>query len=171
MGRWRPPQQPGSPYITPEGARALREEHQRLWREKRPEVVKALSEAAAEGDRSENAEYIYRKKELAGIDRRLRYLSRQLDRIRIVDAMPADPERVFFGAWVELLDTDGAAFSYRIVGVDETDARSGWISVDSPVARALLGGRVGGVVSVDSPEGQRRLEIRAIRYTPEPDDA
>lgn len=159
MGRWRPPQQPGSPYITPEGARALREEHQRLWRVERPEVVQALAAAAAEGDRSENAEYTYRKKQLAGIDRRLRYLGKQLDRIKVVDRPPADTSRVFFGAWVRLGGVhEQDTVRYRIVGSDETDARRGWISVDSPLARALLGKRVGDAIEIT-------VDGRALAYT------
>ena len=167
MGRWRPPEKPGSPYITPEGARALREEHQRLWRVERPEVVQALAAAAAEGDRSENAEYTYRKKQLGGIDRRLRYLGKQLDRLKVVDRPPADPTRVFFGAWVTLQEEDrGGRVRYRIVGGDETDARRGWISVDAPLARALLGKRAGDVLKVDLPDGQQVVEISEISYQP-----
>lgn len=165
MGRWRPPAKPGSPYITPEGAKALREEHQRLWRVERPEVVQALAAAAAEGDRSENAEYTYRKKQLGGIDRRLRYLGKQLDRLKVVDRPPADPARVFFGAWVTVRRTDrDRPVRYRIVGGDETDARRGWISVDAPLARALLGKRVGDTLRVDLPEGSQDVEIMEISY-------
>lgn len=166
MGRWRPPQKPSSPYITPEGARALREELRDLWKAQRPEVVKALSAAAAEGDRSENAEYIYRKKQLAGIDRRVRYLTKRLDRIQVVDRPPDEPGRVRFGAWVELADEDGATRCYRIVGADETDAKQGWVSVDSPVARALLGKEAGDEVSVRLPDGDRLFEILGVRYRP-----
>ncbi len=164
MGRWKPPARPSSPYITAEGAKRLRTELQRLWKVERPEVVKALSEAAAEGDRSENAEYIYRKKQLGGIDRRVRYLSLRLDQVRIVDRAPDDPDRVRFGAWVTLCDEEGAERRYRIVGADETDARRGWVSIDSPVARALLGKSAGDEVSVELPGGAVRYEVQAIRY-------
>lgn len=164
MGRWRPPATPSSPYITPEGAQALRDELKRLWRRERPEVVKALAAAAAEGDRSENAEYTYRKKQLGGIDRRIRYLSRRLDVIRVVERAPDNPEAVRFGAWVVLLDEGGAAHRYRIVGADETDARAGWVSVDSPVARALMGKSAGDEVAVDLPGGPAVFEVVEVRY-------
>lgn len=164
MGRWRPPSKPSSPYITAEGAAALLEELQRLWKVERPEVVRALSAAAAEGDRSENAEYIYRKKQLGGIDRRVRYLSKRLDQVQVVDRVPDDQSEVRFGAWVSLLDEDGKPLEYRIVGADETDASLGWVSVDSPVARALLGKRSGDEVQVRLPEGEVWLEVTAVRY-------
>lgn len=164
MGRWRPPQTPSSPYITAEGARALREELHRLWKIERPEVVKALSAAAAEGDRSENAEYIYRKKQLGGIDRRVRYLSKRLDVVKIVDRPPDETGKVRFGAWVDLSDEDGVERCYRIVGADETDAKRGWVSVDSPVARALLGKESGDEVSVTLPEGEVTFEVLEVRY-------
>ena len=165
MGRWRPPAEPSSPYITADGARRLREELHQLWKVERPEVVKALSAAAAEGDRSENAEYIYRKKQLGGIDRRVRYLSRRLDQVKVVDRAPDDPSRVRFGAWVTLEDEIGEERSYRIVGADETDARRGWVSIDSPVARALLGKAVGDEVAVELPDGEVVFEVQAIRYS------
>ncbi len=168
MGRWRAPQTPSSPYITPEGARALREELSRLWKVDRPEVVKALKEAAAEGDRSENAEYIYRKKQLGGIDRRVRYLSKRLDQIQVVDRPPADLQRIRFGAWIDLSVDNGEQRCYRIVGADETDAKRGWVSVDSPVARALLGKEVGDEIPVSLPEGEQCFEVLAVRYQ-EPD--
>ncbi len=166
MGRWRPPTPPSSPYITPEGARALREELDDLWKRQRPDVVRALSAAAAEGDRSENAEYIYRKKQLGGIDRRVRYLSKRLDRIQVVDRPPDDTGKVRFGAWVELADPGGVARCYRIVGADETDAGKGWVSVDSPVARALVGKQAGDEVAVRLPDGDILLEVLEVRYHP-----
>ncbi len=165
MGRWRPPQTPSSPYITPEGAQALKAELQQLWREVRPEVVRALAAAAAEGDRSENAEYTYRKKQLGGIDRRIRYLSKRLDVIKVVDRLPADLDTVRFGAWVSLQAPRVPISSYRIVGADETDAEKGWISIDSPVARALLGKRVGDVLEVELPAGPGRFEVLEVSYT------
>jgi transcription elongation factor GreB len=167
MGRWRPPARASSPYITADGARRLDKELKELWKTRRPEVVRALAAAAAEGDRSENAEYTYRKKQLGEIDRRIRYLSKRLDQVKVVDRPPADTDRVRFGAWVRLA-VNGSESRYRIVGADETDAVSGWISVDSPVARALLGKRVGDEVKVALPEGRDVLEILEISYHPRP---
>lgn len=164
MGRWRRAEKPGSPYITPEGAGRLREEAQYLWRQLRPEVVKALAAAAAEGDRSENAEYTYRKKQLGSIDRRLRYLGKRIDSMKIVDRPPADTSVIRFGARVTLDSSSEGQVEYRIVGVDETDAKLGFISIDSPVARALLGKRVGDSTEVELPECQVELEVLSIRY-------
>ena len=164
MGRWRPPSKPSSPYITAEGAARLREELQQLWKVERPEVVRALSAAAAEGDRSENAEYIYRKKQLGGIDRRVRYLSKRLDHVQVIDRIPEDQDVVRFGAWVNLEESDGQKREYRIVGADETDATLGWVSIDSPVARALLGKSSGDEVRVELPEGEVLLEVISVRY-------
>lgn len=164
MTRWRPPQAKSSPYITPEGARALDTELKSLWKLRRTEVVPALSAAAAEGDRSENAEYIYRKKQLAEIDRRVRYLSRRLDEVEVVHHSPPDHGRIYFGAMVELEDEAGDTFSYRIVGADETDAAKGWISVDSPLARALMGKSVDAAVSVELPGGQSEFTILSVDY-------
>ncbi len=164
MGRWRPAAKPGSPYITPAGAQRLREELRYLWKSLRPEVVRALADAAAEGDRSENAEYIYRKKQLAEIDRRLRYLSKRVDIMKIVDRPPTDVSVIRFGAWITLQGPDGDAVTYRIVGVDETDAKQGFISIDSPVALALLGKSVGDRVEVKLPECQADFEVLRINY-------
>ena len=164
MGRWRPPVKPGSPYITPQGAVSLKEEARYLWKTLRPEVVKALSEAAAEGDRSENAEYIYRKKQLGEIDRRLRYLGKRIDIMKIVDRPPADVSVIRFGAWITLQSTQEGPVSYRIVGVDETDAKQGFISIDSPVALALLGKSIGDTTEVELPECRVQLEVVSIRY-------
>jgi transcription elongation factor GreB len=138
MVRRRLPQVKRSVYITPEGAARLRAELDYLWREKRPGVTQAVSEAAALGDRSENAEYIYGKKQLREIDRRIRYLQKRLDEISIVDRIPDDKSRIFFGAWVTLEDDKGKVVKYRIVGPDELDVDKGYISIDSPLARALL---------------------------------
>ena len=150
--------------MTKAGARAMREELQWLWKSHRPEVTAALSAAAAEGDRSENAEYIYRKKQLREIDRRIRYLTKRLDQVEVVDRPPARTDRVFFAARVRVADSDGEEITYRIVGADETDPDKNWISIDSPVARALLGKAVGDEVGVETPSGQRQLEILAIEY-------
>ena len=164
MGRWKAAEKPGSPYITPEGASRLREEVQYLWRELRPEVVKALAAAAAEGDRSENAEYTYRKKQLGGIDRRVRYLSKRIDIMKIVDRPPADTSIIRFGAQITLLSSIDGQVEYRIVGVDETDAPKGHISIDSPVAKALLGKTVGDTIEVELPECLAHIEVIAIKY-------
>ena len=137
MSRWRPPSPKSSPYITAAGARRLEAELKALW-ERRADVTRHLAAAAAEGDRSENAEYIYRKKELREIDRRLRYLQKRLPALTVVDQIPGNRDRVFFGAWVTLEDDNGEESTYRIVGADEIDTQQGWISVDSPMARALL---------------------------------
>lgn len=151
-------------YITPEGWETLRAEADHLWRVRRPEVTRALADAAAEGDRSENAEYIYRKKELREIDGRLRYLGKRLDELSVAHTHPDDPERVFFGAWVTVADAGDDEYQYRIVGADETDARAGWISLHSPVARGLLGKRVGDAVHVELPGGPTELEIVELAY-------
>lgn len=164
MGRWRPPQKPGSPYITPQGAAALKKELRYLWRELRPEVVKAVTAAAAEGDRSENAEYIYRKKQLREIDGRVRYLTKRIDVMKIVNQVPTDTSIIRFGAKMTLQDGEQAVVNYRIVGVDETDSKAGFISIDSPVAKALLGKTIGDSIEVDLPESRVRLTILAIEY-------
>lgn len=161
--RWRPPPEKSSPYITPAGFRRLRDELTGLWPRRR-EVVQALSAAAAEGDRSENAEYIYRKKQLREMDRRIRYLQKRLDVLKPVDRPPADPERVFFGARVEVEDEGGQTRCFRIVGADEIGTEEGAVSVDSPVARALLGRRLDEEVTLSTPAGERRLTIMAIQY-------
>ncbi len=163
MGRWRPPQKPGSKYITPEGHVALQSELEALWVRRR-EVVKALSAAAAEGDRSENAEYIYRKKELREIDRRIRYLQKRLPELQVVTTVPVDRERVFFGAWVTLEDGNGIEHRYRIVGPDEFDPERGYISVDAPMARALLGKRLEDEVVVQRPGGEDTYWVVAVEY-------
>jgi transcription elongation factor GreB len=164
MGRWRPPQPKKSPYITVDGYEALQRELNGLWT-RRKEVTKALSAAAAEGDRSENAEYIYRKKEQAGIDRRIRYLQKRLPDLTVVREAPSNPEQVFFGAWVTLEDDDGKESTYRIVGPDEFDPAKGWISIDSPMARALLKKGIDDEVSVETPNGVMEYLVVEVRYT------
>ena len=139
MGRYRAPQPVGSKYITAEGHRKLQEEHDYLWKKKRPEVTRILAAAAAEGDRSENAEYIYRKKELREIDSRVRFLRKRLDNMVIVDRIPADRDKVYFGAWITLENETGQEVTYRVVGPDEIDPKRGYISMDSPMGKALLG--------------------------------
>lgn len=142
----------------------MRAELQHLWSVVRREVVKALSDAAAEGDRSENAEYIYRKKQLGEIDRRVRYLSKRLDSARVVSEPPTDRSKVRFGALVTLVTVDDVTAVYRVVGADETDARKGWISIDSPLALALLGKQAGDEVTVMLPGGSQLFEILEIDY-------
>ena len=165
MGRYRAPRPPSAKYITPEGAARLRRELDELWRVKRPAVTKAVAEAAAQGDRSENAEYIYGKKQLAEIDRRVRFLRKRLTGIRVVDEAPSDKSRVFFGAWFELAADDGQRSEYRLVGPDEFDFAPDYISVDSPLGRAVLGKALGAEVLVRAPEGERRFELTAVRYS------
>jgi transcription elongation factor GreB len=164
VSRYKAPQPRSSPYITPEGYARLKAEYHELYTVRRPEVVRALSAAAAEGDRSENAEYIYRKKELREIDRRVRYLQVRIPDLKVVDTKPADAGRVFFGAWVEVADDQGDTRSYRIVGADEAEASKGLISVDSPLARALLKRAQGEVVVAQLPAGATEFEIVSIRY-------
>jgi transcription elongation factor GreB len=165
MGRWRPPQPKSSPYITREGYERLNEELKYLWKVKRPEVTQAVKEAAAQGDRSENAEYIYGKKQLREIDRRVRYLSKRLEHIKVVDRVPDDTSRIFFGAWVTLADEDNQQRRYRIVGADEIDPAKGYISIDAPLARQLLKKQVGDEVTIErSDQDELWLEIVAITY-------
>ena len=165
MGRWRPPVAGSTALITATGHARLKAELDDLWRVQRPEVVRALAAAAAEGDRSENAEYTYRKTQLAGIDRRVRYLSKRIPALKVVDAAPSDPRAVFFGAEVELerID-DGEVLRYRIVGPDETDAKAGHISIDSPLARAMLKKRVDDEFSAELPAGPTRFAILDVHY-------
>lgn len=165
MGRWRPPAAQSTALVTPQGHARLKAELDELWRVRRPEVVRALAAAAAEGDRSENAEYTYRKKQLGEIDRRVRYLGKRLESLRVVDTVPTDREAVYFGATVEVerLDTGDTA-RYRIVGPDETDAALGHISIDSPLARAMLKKRVDDEFEARLPRGPARFVIVGVDY-------
>jgi transcription elongation factor GreB len=163
MSRWRPALPKSSPYITADGARQLEAELKALW-ERRAEVTRHLAAAAAEGDRSENAEYIYRKKELREIDRRLRYLQKRLPALSVVDEQPGSRDLVFFGAWVTLENEDGKESTFRIVGADEIDTQQGWISVDAPMARALLKKSINDEVTVATPAGPATWLIVEIRY-------
>src|SRR6185295_460371 len=153
MSRYRPPRAKSTSLITLQGQRRLTEELQHLWKVKRPEVTRKVAEAAAQGDRSENAEYIYGKKQLREIDSRIQFLSKRLDELVVVDRIPPDRSRVFFGAWVTLEDDAGATHRYRIVGPDEFDRQPGYISVDSPVAKALLKKARGDDIEVRRPDG------------------
>ena len=153
-----------SPYITPAGQKRLNEELSYLWKVKRPQVTKAVSEAAAMGDRSENAEYIYGKKQLREIDARIHFLKKRLGELVVVDRTPDDTSKVFFGAWVEIEDTEGNVQQYRIVGPDESDAEKNFISIDSPVAKALLRRTEGDEVVVSRPNGKASFVITSIHY-------
>lgn len=164
MSRYRPPAPPSSKYITPEGEKSLKEELRYLWKEERPRITQSVSEAAALGDRSENAEYIYGKKRLREIDRRVRYLDKRLEEITVVSSAPDDQSKVFFGAFVSLEDEDGKEHRYRLVGPDEIDPKKGYISIDSPMARALLGKQVEQEVLIDSPAGETAYCILSVDY-------
>ncbi|WP_152205582.1 transcription elongation factor GreB [Marinobacter changyiensis] len=151
-------------YITPDGEQALRKELTYLWKEKRPEVTQSVREAAAQGDRSENAEYIYGKKQLREIDRRIRFLTKRLEEITVVTRTPDDTGRVYFGAWVTVENETGEEQRYRLVGPDEFDLNKGYLSIDAPLARALLGKRCDDEVTVRTPDGTVVLEITDIHY-------
>jgi transcription elongation factor GreB len=168
MSRYRPPTPAGSKYITPEGERRLREELDQLWRDERPRVTLAVQAAAAQGDRSENAEYTYGKKRLHEIDRRVRFLRKRLEGMTVVDAQAVgavrDTERVYFGAWVEVEYPDGERRWYRIVGPDEFDLDPDYISMDSPLGRGLLRRALNDEISLELPSGPTTLFVAAIRY-------
>ncbi|HET6516275.1 MAG TPA: transcription elongation factor GreB [Thermodesulfovibrionales bacterium] len=153
-----------SAYITPQGQRRLHEELSYLWQIKRPQVTQAVAEAAAMGDRSENAEYIYGKKQLRQIDSRIRFLARRLNELVVVDRVPDDRSRIFFGAWVKLEDSDGNVCQYRIVGPDEIDSERKSISIDSPMAKALLRREEGDEIVVSRPNGTTAYFVISIRY-------
>jgi transcription elongation factor GreB len=177
VSRYRPPTPPGSKYITPEGAKRLRDELHQLWHEERPRVTAAVAEAAAQGDRSENAEYTYGKKRLHEIDRRVRFLRKRLEGMTIVDSLAdpgrRDPTRIYFGAWVQIesnrdADGHGALRWYRLVGPDEFDMAEDYISMDSPLGRSLLGKRLDDDVSVALPGGMTLFTVVAVSYGPRP---
>lgn len=152
-----------SPYITKQGMASLNEELSGLWNRRR-EVVQALAAAAAEGDRSENAEYIYRKKELRGLDRRIRYLQKRMPDLNVVDEPPTEQNRIFFAAWVTLETELGDEVEYRIVGPDEIDQQTGYISLDSPLSKALLGKQVDDEVSIQVQDAKKQFFVVSIRY-------
>lgn len=156
-----------SNYITRNGWTQLDQELKYLWREERPKVTQAVSDAAALGDRSENAEYIYGKRRLREIDRRIRFLTKRLEVLKIVDYHPQQEGKVFFGAWVELEDEHGNVVIYRIVGCDEFNPQQNWISIDSPVARALIGKQVDEEIHVNTPNGRVLFYINKIWYQEE----
>ncbi|HTA66427.1 MAG TPA: transcription elongation factor GreB [Xanthomonadaceae bacterium] len=165
MSRWRPPPPHSTAIVTRAGYERLQAELDELWKRKRPEVVAALAAAAAEGDRSENAEYTYRKKQLGEIDRRVRYLSKRLPSLKVVDQAPSDTGAIWFGAWFALEDDEGRTSRYRIVGPDETDAKAGQISIDSPLARAALRKREGDEFEVELPTGMAGFAVVEVVYS------
>lgn len=167
MGRYRPPPREKAPYITPEGERRLRRELDHLWRVERPRVTRAVAEAAAQGDRSENAEYIYGKKQLYAIDRRVRYLQKRLDVLKVVDNRERTDQQAWFGAWVSIETEAGKQETYRIVGPDEINPEQGFVSVESPFAKAVLGKRVGDEFSFRRPAGLATCVLQAVRYQSE----
>ena len=164
MGRYRPPREPSSPYITREGAQQLRDELRQLWKVERPQVTAVVHEAAKNGDRSENGDYIYGKRRLREIDSRVRYLTNRLEDVTVVDRIPANTQRVFFGAWVTLETAKGESVCYRIVGADELDTRKGYISVDSPLAKALIGKNLDDEIAFKLNGEIHDYLIIAIRY-------
>ncbi|HEX4375617.1 MAG TPA: transcription elongation factor GreB [Steroidobacteraceae bacterium] len=165
MSRFRLPTKPGSKYITPAGAERLRAELDELWRRERPQVTAAVAAAAAQGDRSENAEYTYGKRRLREIDRRVRFLRLRLEGMIIVNTPPTDRGRVFFGARVTVEDDGGTQHRYRIVGPDELDMSPDHISMDAPLGRVLLGKRLDDEVSLELPQGVTRYLVVAIEYS------
>ena len=164
MTRYRRPEPAGSKYATADGARRLREELDHLWRVQRPQVTRAVAEAAAQGDRSENAEYTYGKKQLREIDRRVRFLRKRLEGLVVVSRPPDDPSRIYFGAWVRVEDDEGHETEFRIVGPDEIDPARRYVSMDAPLARALMGRGVDDEVTVEVPGGRKTYVVTEVRY-------
>jgi len=164
MSRYRPPRSAGTPLITPEGEARLRAELHELWHVRRPQVTQSVSEAAAQGDRSENAEYTYGKKMLREIDSRVRFLTKRLESLKVVSCRPSDADKVYFGAWVTLEDEDGKESHYRIVGPDELELKLNLISIDSPLARALIGKALDAEIRVATPTGEKTWYVIAIDY-------
>jgi transcription elongation factor GreB len=164
MSRYRPPRPKGSPYITPEGEARLRQELHELWKQERPVVTAAVQAAAANGDRSENGDYIYGKKRLREIDSRVRFLRKRLDELTVVTTPPSDPNKVYFGAKVELEDIEGGSYQWHLVGPDEFDVGAGKLSCDSPLGRALLGRPLDAEIEVQSPSGVKVWTIINISY-------
>ena len=164
MSRYRPPQPPSAKYITAGGEKAMKAEIHQLWKVERPEITQSVSEAAAQGDRSENAEYIYGKKRLREIDSRVRYLSKRLEEMTVVSEPPTNQNKIYFGAVVTLEDQDANAHKYKIVGPDELDPQKGHISIDAPLGRALLGKEVDSEIEIDSPQGHKVYYVLGIEY-------
>jgi transcription elongation factor GreB len=168
MSRKRTERPPNSPYITPEGARMLSKEFDHLWNVDRPKVAEAVRIAAAQGDRSENADYQYGKRRLSEIDSRVEFLDKRLKEVTIVDpdTVHGEAGKVCFGAWMRLEDPEGKQTIYRIVGPDEFDVSKGYISMDSPVGRALLGREQGSEVVVKRPKGAVEYVIVEVSRSP-----
>lgn len=164
MGRWRPPQQRGSKYITPAGAEKLQAELTHLWKVERPQVTAVVHEAAKNGDRSENGDYIYGKRRMAEIDRRVRFLAKRLDELTVVQNIPSDKTKVFFAAHVTLENDGGEETTYQIVGPDEFELSQNKLSMDSPLARALLGKRLDDEIEFETPNGVQNYIITTIDY-------
>ena len=164
MSRYRPPRKRGSTVITPEGEIALRAELHQLWKVERPVVTNVVHEAAKNGDRSENGDYIYGKRRLREIDSRVRFLNKRLDELQVIDRPPSDTSKIFFGACVVLEDEQGHEHRWRIVGPDEFNLSEGKLSVDSPMARALLGKTLDDEVDVASPSGNHSYWVSEIHY-------
>ncbi len=168
MSRYRPPGTAMSNYLTEEGEARLKQELIYLWKDERPRITQSVTEAAAQGDRSENADYTYGKKRLREIDRRVRYLSKRLESATIVNSIPDDISKIYFGAWVSVEDDDGHCQEYRIVGADEIGDKPSYISMDAPLGRALLGKQVDSEVVIKAPDRERTYTVIAIWYTPAP---
>ena len=164
MRRYRPPRRRGSTYITPEGEQRLREELHQLWKVERPVVTNAVHEAAKNGDRSENGDYIYGKRRLREIDSRVRFLNKRLDELKVVDRPPDNPDKIYFGAWVSLEDEAGKEQRWRIVGPDEFNLAQHLLSMDSPMARSLLGKGLDDEITVSSPSGEQVYYVTEISY-------
>ena len=164
MIRYRPPQKSGSKYITAEGALLLKKELNQLWKIERPKVTQQVSEAAALGDRSENAEYIYGKKRLREIDRRVRYLTKRLEELIVVSQTPPDETKAYFGCFISLESEEGNKSKYRLVGPDEINPEKGYISIDSPLGKAVLGKEVGARINIKSPQGQLSYQLIQVEY-------
>jgi len=164
VSMYRAPQRPGSKYITAEGEKKLKQELNTLWKVERPKVTQSVAEAAALGDRSENAEYIYGKKRLREIDSRVRYLSKRLEEVKVVKSKPDDIDKIYFAATVTLEDENNNSVSYRLVGPDEIDPPRGYISIDSPMGRNLLGKTIDSEIELSSPAGEKKFIVTAITY-------
>jgi transcription elongation factor GreB len=164
MSRWRPPSPKGSTYITAEGYKKLKDELTQLWKIERPQVTQTVHEAAKNGDRSENGDYIYGKRRLREIDSRVRFLTKRLEALTVVDRLPDDKNKVFFGAWVTLEDEVGNEKTYRIVGPDEFDISQQKLSMDSPLAKAMMGKRLDDEIVLKKPEGEEFFYVVKIEY-------
>ena len=164
MTRYRPPSKTGSKYITREGELILKKELNQLWKIERPKVTQQVSEAAALGDRSENAEYIYGKKRLREIDRRVRYLTNRLEELKVVSHVPSDKSKAYFGCFISVESNNGDKSRYKLVGPDEINTKKGYISIDSPLGKAVLGKKVGSRINIQSPQGKLSYHLTKVEY-------